>query len=309
VGGSCQPVSLATGLNTPWGIVADESNAYWTEEGSGSVPSGSLSSVPVKGGSSKTLLVGQYAPLFIAADDTYLFWANFANGGSINRVKKSDGTAFKKLTDANSPAGIALASDSVVYSSGTSIWKIPKDGGSAQVLATQTGMNPKGVAIDSTGVYWADVGLSAIMFKPSSGAAKSLVGQQKYPLSVVVDDIYVYWANAGTFVSGECSTSDGSIMRANKDGSNPITIATAQACPQGLLLAGTRLYWTNLGTKHASYDLNGAIMTATVLGGSIKSLATGQSKPWGIAANKTFLFWTNQGVFSGEGSAQRVPLL
>jgi hypothetical protein len=294
---------IAAGLTTPWGVVADETNAYWAEEGISSVMS-----VPVKGGAKTVLADNQASPLFIVADDTYLFWANFSSGGSIKRVKK-DGTGLFHVADATGPSGLTLTTDSVVYSSNKAIWTIPKAGGSTQTLVpTQTGMYPKGLVVDSTGVYWADAGLNSIMFKANASAAIPLVAQQKYPVAIVADDTYLYWANVGTYVAGDCADSDGSIMRAKKDGSDVNPIATIQACPQGLILVGTKLYWTNAGTKHTSYDLNGAVMTAPVLGGTAKPLASAQTKPWGIAANKTFLFWTNQGIFSGEGSLQRLPL-
>jgi virginiamycin B lyase len=77
----------------------------------------------------------------------------------------------------------------------------------------------------------------------------------------------LYWANRG----------DGTIWRANLDGSNPQAIITGQNLPWGVAVDPSYLYWTNQGTN--------TIWRANLDGTNPQTFATGQDDPWGVAVS------------------------
>jgi hypothetical protein len=70
--------TLATGLNRPMGIALSTTHVFLAESGTepNAFNDGSISRVPIEGGSKDVLKQGQGAPYSIAADG-YLFWTNF----------------------------------------------------------------------------------------------------------------------------------------------------------------------------------------------------------------------------------------
>ena len=81
---------------------------------------------------------------------------------------------------------------------------------------------------------------------------------------MTVDANYVYWS---TF---RALQGDGTIWRANHDGTGANVIATWESGPAGVAVDGGFIYW-------ADYD-NGTIWRAGLDGGNPKLIATGQVK-------------------------------
>jgi hypothetical protein len=83
--GACQPVMLASGQAAPLDIAVDGMNVYWTNMGH-SAGSGTVSKVPVGGGSVTTLASGQSSPYGIAIDATSVYWTKNSNPGNVMKV-------------------------------------------------------------------------------------------------------------------------------------------------------------------------------------------------------------------------------
>jgi hypothetical protein len=73
-------------------------------------------------------------------------------------------------------------------------------------------------------------------------------------------------------------------------------IATAQAQPIALAIAGDRLFWTNL--------TDGTIASAPKRGGCTQILVRGAPGPFAIAVDQTHVWWTNV----MDGGVRRVPI-
>jgi sugar lactone lactonase YvrE len=98
---------------------------------------------------------------------------------------------------------------------------------------------------------------------------------------MMVDANYVYWS---TF---RALQGDGTIWRANLDGTNTVQLAQNQDAPQGLAVDANHLYWTNTG--------GGTIMRANLDGALPQPIVANQDVPVGVAVDATHLYWTNVG--------------
>ena len=98
---------------------------------------------------------------------------------------------------------------------------------------------------------------------------------------MTVDANYVYWS---TF---RALQGDGTIWRANLDGTNPVQLAQGLDAPQGLAVDANYLYWANDGNSIMRAPLNSAFIPETIV--------TGQSVPVALAVDATHIYWSNFG--------------
>ena len=91
---------------------------------------------------------------------------------------------------------------------------------------------------------------------------------------LAVDASYVYW-----------TADNGTIWRANHDGTGANVIATWESGPAGVAVDGGFIYW-------ADFD-NGTIWRAGLDGGNPKLIATGQVHPVGVAVDASHVYWAN----------------
>jgi hypothetical protein len=98
---------------------------------------------------------------------------------------------------------------------------------------------------------------------------------------MTVDANYVYWSTARALQG------DGTIWRANLDGTNPVQLAQNLDQPQGLAVDANYLYWANNGNSIMRAPLNSAFIP--------ESIVTGQSVPVALAVDATHIYWSNFG--------------
>ncbi len=144
--------------------------------------------------------------------------------------------------------------------------------------------------------------------------------------SATIDATRVYWTVPDV---------DGGVFSVAKDGSHPITIATAQAGPEGAFADETNLFWTDISTGAVlrsnpdgsdtvtHYDPGavgglGILADATNVywvatyagevysapragladGGAPTILASSGTYAWGIAQDATNIYWTDEGGYA-----------
>ena len=103
---------------------------------------------------------------------------------------------------------------------------------------------PTSLALDDAFVYWTESATGKVMrAKRTLDQPPALIASGARTRSVVVDDTHVFWIDQGT------SENDGSIHRANKDGSAHVVLARGERAPAELALGPAnepvkRIFWT-----------------------------------------------------------------
>jgi hypothetical protein len=204
----------------------------------------------------------------------------------------------------NFPKGLAVDSTSVYWTT-SAVLKVPIGGGTPTTLAspTSTGL----IAVDSKSVYWtSQVGFSGSVMKvPLAGGALTTLGSTgTNPAGIVVDSTSVYWIEAGG------GTNSGTVMKVPLGGGTPVPLASAQSSPGGIAIDSTRVYWTNAGSVGTS-TADGTVMSIPLGGGTPTTLASGQLGPTRVAVDSTSVYWVNSGTagFGGgaDGTVMKVP--
>jgi hypothetical protein len=281
-GGVCQPMALATAQDQPWGIALGSSNCYWTNRDNGTVmtvaaagtgtpsPVASSQSSPTSiatdtmnvywvdttnGGSvlecalggcttPTPLAAGQASPWGIAVP-TSGGEVYFTAGAAAWAISLEDGGVSALGSESGTPNAIVTDGSSVYWSDATgAVYQCALPGGctTPTQLSAPAGQPSLGIAVDSANVYFTLGGGTtpgAVWKVPKGGTgAATLMTTANSPVGIAVDPStsFVYWTDAG----------DGTVMKMSTgDAGAPVTLASAQSNPTGIVLDSTYVYWTN----------------------------------------------------------------
>jgi hypothetical protein len=199
-------------------------------------------------------------------------------GGADEGAPRPDGSTVSDAGDAtNGPKPDA-------YDATTDVSPCIGKLGCEVIAAGQAG--PYGIAVDGTGVYWANIGTApryvdgAIMKLDAAGnAPTALAAGERGPRFVALDESNVYFTNYYGWT----------VRKVPKTGGTVVTIAQGSST-RGIAVGGGNVFFANGSAM-------GTIARVSVMGGNVEMLAAGQASPMALAIDATTLFWTN---FSGS---------
>ncbi|HZF52593.1 MAG TPA: hypothetical protein VE093_28255, partial [Polyangiaceae bacterium] len=295
------PVALAAGQHHPASLSLTGTHVFWTIAGSEGQADGAVKGSPKGGGTPSRIAEKQAYPSAIVVDGSTdgtprLFWIN--EGQSAVSTARADGKDIAALEPTlGATQGLALFQGDLFWSAkGGQVRSAPAEGAGGFSLIAQDQVDPVRVAVDATGIYWADRADQGTLRKAvkgdDPGTASKLAWDQARPIALALSSTHVYWLNQGT---PGAQYTDGAVMRVVKTGTNPATgshpelIAASEGAPYALVIDEERVYWTDL--------LDGTIRSAPLTGGgSPDILVVGQSNPVAIAVDAENLYWANAGT-------------
>lgn len=269
------PATIVSNAGHPSAVAVDGANVYWVDTG------GAVMRVS-KGGGSPVTLVPSNAPvgasMGMAVDDADIFWTRGVTKGGSNlslgsvlKVAKTGGTPVTIAKNQETPWGIALTKDAVLWTNyamwapGTAgaVKKAPKTGGSVVTIASAD--HPTSIATDGTNVFWTDWGKGTVMKAPlDGGAATALVTGETKPLGIAVDGTHAYWTNC--YAMNGPAPCAGTIRKVPKAGGAPVQLASGQVNPFGIVVDGAHVFWTARGDSarvHRAGAADGAVREQT----------------------------------------------
>ncbi len=246
-------VVLASGQDVPLRIAVNSTSVYWSARRT-------VKRVGLDGGAPFTLASGQDGPLAIALSSARVLWTSqvYGTGGSVQSL----------VTDAKNPPvpvasgawypypGGVVVTDSATFSE-TVLWVAQRIAGGAVVMkAPLYGGSPVTLAT-----------VSNVLSEPED-IATDAAGS-------------AYWTDSGTDTVNKVGIHGGAV----------VPLASKQAFPFGIAVAGTNVYWADMD--------GGTIMTtlkSPVSGAAPSTLASGQDQPTRIAVDASHLYWANSGA-------------
>jgi hypothetical protein len=139
------------------------------------------------------------------------------------------------------------------------------------------------MAVDSTNLYWTDLGspngtvAPGVFAAPKLGTTSSAIDSASIPKGIAVYGGVVYWTDTGT----------GAIRSWPKTGT-PTTLSSSSA-PGPIAVDASGVYWIDSGTTIMRAPLTGTNVTP-------QTLATGQVAATAITTNTASIFWINTGT-------------
>jgi hypothetical protein len=200
--------TLGTVPGTALAIASDATTPYWT------MTDGTVMSLPT-GGPARTLASGGTSPIGIAADSSYVYWADQALG-TVMRVANGGGSAPVTIASGQSgPTGVAVDATYVYWTNynGGTVMRAPIGGGSAPTTIASGLQEPLSIAVDGSGIYWTTLkstggpgpGPETVMMAPLCGGTPTTLVAGCYawsiPQAIALDPGNVYWISGSGFAS------------------------------------------------------------------------------------------------------------
>ena len=251
-----------------------------------------------------------------------IYWAD-SGTGKIQRASLDGSPPEDLVTGLKHPNGIAIAG-SKIYWTDCDVTRLPQNkegtikwanlnGSSPKDLPITQFVNPTMLALDISAnnankmIYWADISGGSIQRANLNGSQYQVL-HNTTSLGGIALDVprnKIYWTNPV----------QGKIQRANLDGSPPEDFVTGLESPNGIAIAGGKIYWTDMVIPSKIQCANLDEFQGRSLNHSqVDTLVVIPCDflPFGIAIDvpRGKIYWTIQGMgpTEGTGAIQRANL-
>jgi hypothetical protein len=283
---SCSPMSpclntVASNQFLPNSIAVNSASIYWTNGGRGDF--GSIVAMSTNGGVLTTLASNRESPGNVVLDSDNIYWIESTL--TLLRMPLSGGSPA--TVGSGSIEDIAVDDSNIYWPDGAdvngAIMSIPKGGGVPATVASGQ-LNPFGVAIDDSYVYWTNLegGNNVMRVSKSGGTPSTLESGLGGALGIAVDSMHVYWVDQANGGSLLYMPLDGGVVETIVSGQDPERNGIAFA------LDTLNVYLANFGSGAS----DGVILRVPLSGGTPATIASGEDGPTAIAVDATSVYWT-----------------
>jgi hypothetical protein len=181
--------------------------------------------------------------------------------------------------------------------------------GAARIVTTvgSSGVEPNGIAVWGTDVYWASVawgsdagpsGTGWLQTVSTDGGPVTILGTAQIPFGVAVDATDVYWTSAA---DSNADTSGGLLRMTPRSGGATKVLAASVQGIGNLALGPTGVYWV---------ATDGSVMRTPLGGGTASTVV---SPPMGeaifcFAVDESNLYWASGSSGNSSSSIRKMPL-
>jgi hypothetical protein len=199
------------------------------------------------------------------------------------------------------PSSFGAAADEryaygVTYEGQGGVFRVPRGGGAAEVLAADQEWS-RDLAVDDATIYWvrghgATPGGAVYAMPKAGGPVREIAPHEADAHLIAVDTTHVYWANGGGYDGGG-GLGKAEIRRMLKQG-GPVETVAAIAGVVRLQIADDALYvLADSGPSSGS----GIVAKVPKSGGAVTVLAASGPSPADLDLDDTHLYWTLRGEF------------
>jgi len=299
-GSAGPPVQMATGLNHPFLIAADESNVYWTEFGDDlQTDNGSVKSCPVSGCASGPLVyaVLQSNPRGIAVDAQSVYWG--ASGAIFSCPIGASNCKPTQVVAAGAPFQLSLDALYVYWADNfdDTVHRARKSGGGDTQLwdagSSTIGLtNGQGCVVDALNVYVTDYDYNLFRLPIAGGNLVQMYSQNQGWLGaapIALDSNSAYLGVPGQILQMDKHATSGA---------KPIVNEVAGVDDLTVDQASGDVYWSDWGSGSGT---DGTVGRVPPDGGAATVLHQSLVTPEAVAVNSIYVFWLSNGTIAPGG--------
>lgn len=249
--GGGQISKFASVNGTPCGVATDGRYIYWADQLSGTIGRARIDGT---GQATDSFITGLNQPCGVTVFEHHLYWANdgsYGHPGSIGR--------------ANLVGALNVRQDFVPDTLPAPAYEYH---------------NFCGVAVNDSGIYWADTGLNEIVRANLGGTGTApLVQGASSPCGVTLAGGRIFWANGGTGTIGVATTSGASVDQ---------SYVTGQYQPCGVASYDGYLYWTSNSQQFGAGTVEKVALSSPDPTADAETIVMGIPNPCGVAVDGLF---------------------
>jgi hypothetical protein len=236
---ACEPVQLATGMQSPLGIALTESDVYIAA-------ASEIRRVPKSGGAAVSFKSGLSSVAYLAIQGSTLYYTEYVPGGAVQSCVLPACAALTPVESGlTSPLGIAVGGTDLFFVDNGRARVQRKVLGQAGVTPLLTGLsNAEEIDVDAAYLFVAEQTTGRVLRydRANLTAAPLVLASSPDIVGVAVDATEVFYTTQVT---------NGAVRAVPKRGGTPRVVIDRQASPSGVVVDAVAVYWTTFGDGRA----------------------------------------------------------
>ena len=300
--GTCQPVTLATGLGAPGQIVVDQSYVHWTDSDPANAGLATLNRMSTDG-KGVAQITNNEKMAVLASDGEFVYWGVFgtnfySSDGFIYRVKSGSNGPVVPVRNSVAAGAMAVNATSLFWGddANDALNQCSKDGTSNDTALLSGGIVAGAIGDDSSLWVNSTAGLSLIQL----GQSTTVTITSALGLKTASDGSYLAMDSAHVYAwFGPAPRYNTHLLQFSKPNlTNPVELATATTGQQ-IHSAGGYVYFVDSGALHRV-----PVDKST----GPKPVAGAAATVVDLASNGGVLYWTERTTTPGNGAIKKLAV-